>query len=351
MTALFSGAVVTFSATAEDLVDGVVPVTCAPASGATFPVGTTTVACTVSDTRGNTTTGSFTVTVEVQANAIGRFVAFSRDNTRLRSQVTVVSGDVGANQADAGRHGHRREGDDDRDDVTVQLGERVKMQQATSRVVGDTVKLDNRASVYDVVTNNLLNRRGTVLGSVTNPMTVPYLTLPAFPTVTAGATAVTVKKKTTQVLAPGSYGVVKVENGATLILSGGLYQMLSLDVDQSGTVLLRGASQVLIKRELDTDSKAKIALDQSVAGLTASQMVFYVEGDDASCSHRRRDGDGDENGAASVHIGEQNVVQANIYAANGTVWLMSKTKATGSFIGVHLRIGQNVTLTLDSAFR
>ena len=44
-------------------------------------------------------------------------------------------------------------------------------------------------------------------------------------------------------------------------------------------------------------------------------------------------------------------MQANIYAANGTVWLMSKTKATGSFIGVHVRIGQNVTLTLDSAFR
>jgi hypothetical protein len=144
---------------------------------------------------------------------------------------------------------------------------------------------------------------------------------------------------------------VKVENGATLVLSGGLYQMLSLDLDQSATVLLRGASQVLIKRELDTESKARIVLDQAVAGLTAAQMVFYVEGNDESCSHRRRDGDGDENGAASVHIGEQNVVQANIYAANGTVWLMSKTKATGSFIGVHVRIGENVTLTLDSAFR
>jgi acyl-[acyl carrier protein]--UDP-N-acetylglucosamine O-acyltransferase len=54
---------------------------------------------------------------------------------------------------------------------------------------------------------------------------------------------------------------------------------------------------------------------------------------------------------AAVHIGQSNVVQANIYAAHGTVWLKSKTQATGAFIGGHVRIGQNVTPTLDSAFR
>ncbi|MBT2523422.1 HYR domain-containing protein [Arthrobacter sp. ISL-28] len=37
--------------------------TCAPASGATFPIGTTTVDCTATDVTGNQTTGSFTVTV------------------------------------------------------------------------------------------------------------------------------------------------------------------------------------------------------------------------------------------------------------------------------------------------
>jgi hypothetical protein len=52
-----------------------------------------------------------------------------------------------------------------------------------------------------------------------------------------------------------------------------------------------------------------------------------------------------------VHIGTENIVQANIYAANGTVWLKSKTQATVAFIGVHVRIGVNVQLTLDSAFK
>jgi hypothetical protein len=57
------GAVVTFSASASDLVDGSVPVTCTPASGSTFPVGTTTVACSATDKAGNPASASFKVTV------------------------------------------------------------------------------------------------------------------------------------------------------------------------------------------------------------------------------------------------------------------------------------------------
>ncbi|MCL4859476.1 MAG: HYR domain-containing protein, partial [Caldilineaceae bacterium] len=57
------GAVASFSATASDLVDGSVPVLCAPASGSTFALGATTVNCSASDAAGNTANGSFTVTV------------------------------------------------------------------------------------------------------------------------------------------------------------------------------------------------------------------------------------------------------------------------------------------------
>lgn len=55
---------VTFSATAQDIVDGAVGVTCNPPSGSTFAAGTTTVNCSASDTRGNTSSGTFNVTVE-----------------------------------------------------------------------------------------------------------------------------------------------------------------------------------------------------------------------------------------------------------------------------------------------
>ncbi|MBK9316292.1 MAG: HYR domain-containing protein [Acidobacteria bacterium] len=59
-----SGALVSFSLpTATDLVDGAVTVTPNKASGSLFPVGTTTVTFTAKDSRNNTATASFTVTV------------------------------------------------------------------------------------------------------------------------------------------------------------------------------------------------------------------------------------------------------------------------------------------------
>ena len=59
-----AGNVVTFSASASDLVDGARPVTFVPPSGSLFPAGTTTVNCSATDTRGNTATGAFTITIQ-----------------------------------------------------------------------------------------------------------------------------------------------------------------------------------------------------------------------------------------------------------------------------------------------
>lgn len=63
-----AGATVAFDASAADLVDGSVAVTCAPPSGSTFAIGTTSVSCSASDSLGNTASGSFLVTVTPQGN-------------------------------------------------------------------------------------------------------------------------------------------------------------------------------------------------------------------------------------------------------------------------------------------
>ena len=57
------GAVVTFAVTGSDNCPGYT-VNATPASGSVFPVGTTTVQCSVTDAAGNVTNGSFTVTVD-----------------------------------------------------------------------------------------------------------------------------------------------------------------------------------------------------------------------------------------------------------------------------------------------
>ena len=58
------GSVVTWAPpTATDDIDGPVPVTCGPDSGATFPVGSTVVACAATDAAGNITTARFEVII------------------------------------------------------------------------------------------------------------------------------------------------------------------------------------------------------------------------------------------------------------------------------------------------
>ena len=57
-------AIVTYTATANDAVDGATPVTCAPQSGSKFTVGTSKVVCTSIDDAGNTSAKSFTVHVK-----------------------------------------------------------------------------------------------------------------------------------------------------------------------------------------------------------------------------------------------------------------------------------------------
>ncbi|WP_329070601.1 HYR domain-containing protein [Streptomyces sp. NBC_01429] len=57
------GVRVEYTATAEDAVDGPLPVTCSPASGSIFPVGRTEITCTATDAGGNTGTGTAIVEV------------------------------------------------------------------------------------------------------------------------------------------------------------------------------------------------------------------------------------------------------------------------------------------------
>lgn len=58
-----AGAVVSYAASATDAIDSEPSVSCTPASGSTFPLGTTSVTCTATDAAGNSAQASFDVTV------------------------------------------------------------------------------------------------------------------------------------------------------------------------------------------------------------------------------------------------------------------------------------------------
>jgi len=75
-----SGAVVAYQATAVDVVDGAVAVTCSPASGSTFAMGTTAVNCSATDNQGNSATGSFSVVVLTPVQIVTNLLARTMDD-------------------------------------------------------------------------------------------------------------------------------------------------------------------------------------------------------------------------------------------------------------------------------
>ncbi len=84
-----AGAVASYAVTASDAQDGILDasVTCTPASGSTYPLGATTVECSVTDAGGITVTGSFVITVVDTTPA--EFTSFP-DGT-----VTLIAANIG----------------------------------------------------------------------------------------------------------------------------------------------------------------------------------------------------------------------------------------------------------------
>lgn len=70
-----AGAVVTYGATAKDDTDPNPSVSCAPPSGSTFAIGTTTVTCTARDASGNAASASFPVVVRGAGDQLNALIA------------------------------------------------------------------------------------------------------------------------------------------------------------------------------------------------------------------------------------------------------------------------------------
>jgi len=375
-------ATVSFLASARDAIDGARPVTCqwgtaanvrtvTFAAGSTIPQagvfaeGTTLVTCTGADLHGTSASATFTVLV-TPPTTLGKFVAFSKVHTWLWARTRVLSGDVGANAKRSGFAGDDDDRDDERDEddrfrlgaIEVRLGQAATMPNG-SRVVGDTVWLQPHTSVYDVIDNNLIRRGATVHGTVTTGLSLPLMNLPALSANSPGTKDIVVDRNKTMILSEGQYRNITVKQNGTLVLTGGIYQVQSLNLGTRTTVRVMAAADVGIRGEFNAGSH--VTINEPLSAVPARQVLFSVGGLDSDCrhggSHHGHDDDDDDHGGdhdhagpAAVHIGTRSTIKANIYAPRGTVWIQSKANATGAFIGDRVRIGVDSQLTLDSAF-
>jgi hypothetical protein len=195
--------------------------------------------------------------------------------------------------------------------------------------------VDNNGVIYNPSYNDLTGK-GNVLGTRTTPLVLPLRSgLPALPTITPGAQAVTVNGN--QTLAAGSYGALTVNNGATLVLSGGLYHFASWTVNNGAKVHFQAASEVRMAGALLVNQNGYVGPAPGVANLDANSIVIHVAGTGG------QSGPGNQPRSAAI---EQNAtITAYIVAPNGMINFRQNVNATGAFIAKWVLAEQNAKVT------
>src|SRR5262249_42258378 len=154
-------------------------------------------------------------------------VIFATNSVRLGSNTHVVAGDVVVNNASFGPT---------LNGGGVELGvEGGVLTPAGSSLVADSISIGPNAIVNGNVFFNTLTNQGTITGTQSSPLpSLPiFASPPLFPLVSPGVQNVTVAANDWQTLAPGRYGDITVQSGATLTLSPGTYQVRSLSLGAS----------------------------------------------------------------------------------------------------------------------
>ena len=136
-----AGATVSYTATATDTVDPSPVVSCTPASGSTFPIGTTTVNCTATDASGNIARKSFTVHVKgvsEQLADLGTAVVGVGPGKSLADKIAEAQADVAANDIDdacgvLGAFVH---------EVKAQTGKKITLAEAAS-LTADAARIES----------------------------------------------------------------------------------------------------------------------------------------------------------------------------------------------------------------
>lgn len=293
-------------------------------------------------------------------------VVLGTESVVIDQDVVVTSGDVVANQADP-----------DPSPPPPGLYELFFDKRATTAgsLRADSVFVGKNATVGGDVAFNELDDEGSIAGAEITPLALPVFdVLPPFVTGPAGGPDVSVGKNGTQTLPPGEYGAIVLDQGATLHLTGGVYDVGSIEtVDKQARITFGAPSEVRVAGALRTAKEVFLGPADG-SGVAASEIVIYVAGEDEEtppgASEKKGKpggagegggeddgGEGDEPGGPAdaskpeaVRIDMDSTVAANLYAPNGSIRIEQRTTATGAFLARNVRIDRASEIALDTFF-
>jgi hypothetical protein len=265
---------------------------------------------------------------------ISTYSIFATHGVWLEQDSEIISGSIGVNEIglppfmDSG--------------VELSIGISTET-PAGYTIKANSIKVKQGATVNANVYYNELENNGTIIGTLSTPLELPiFAALPEFHTSTPGTQNINVPQNGVQTLQPGSYNNIDVKKNGRLIFTGGEYHINKLTAGDDNQLLFQSESEVRIKDKFDSGQGTYIG-PQDTTTMSSDEIIFYVEGINGTNGNL---------GATpkAAKIGISNLVKANFYVPNGTLWIRQNSEVEGSFIGKDVDVGIGVKVKFNSAF-
>ena len=190
-----------------------------------------------------------------------------------------------------------------------------------SQVVGDRVRFSQTCFFWDLFANEIVGEGGGTTHSITQPVgAFPIVTnIPPFPSFSCTpGNDVTVTTATQPfTLSPGSYGDVRFQDGTTVTLQPGLYQMCNFRTGQNVHTIAQQGTVLEVVGEFDLRNANQFATE------SACGTYVYVAGSGLGAN------------ANAVNFGKQGTVAGHFYS-QGKIALGHSTILYGTFWGSHI---------------
>jgi hypothetical protein len=205
-----------------------------------------------------------------------------------------------------------------------------------AQAIGDRARLLPSSSIGRLFSNNAIVIPGAFVGDGGPFAFVPPLVLPMLPTFSAASPSsndVDANGGGTQYLAPGAYGNVTVEPGATLVLHGltpgsgvGGYDVQTLKVIGGGRLSADNPVVVRVAGSLKVTGKSQVGPTPG-SPLLAGDVQFAV-------------------GGAIARLGRGANIQAHVFGPNATILIGRGTNAQGRFVGQKVLVQKGAAVHL-----
>ncbi|MGH7493304.1 MAG: hypothetical protein ACREOO_13055 [bacterium] len=260
------------------------------------------------------------------------YVVFATNSVFLDQNADILSGNAGVNDQSPGPVL------DSQVELAVGIGATTP---AGFVLKADRIRVKSGALVASDVFCNELSNSGNITGDFTLSLELPlFSSLPPFHAAPAGTQHIEVDNNASISLAAGDYGDIVVRAGGTILFTGGIYNLRSIDARDNTNLRFASPSEVRVADKFDSDLQVFVGPAQN-ASIEASDIIFYIAGINGSSGSLSAT-------PKAAQVGISNTVLANFYVPNGTLWLRQNTTATGAFWGKDVHAGVGVQLALDS---